>query len=109
MVNAWSLLYDVLNGTLDKEYPIVNKKEIDEIDNTLSLMLDIMVLTNFYRQKFFTIEKLRLEREILLSKLKVSSLLLLNKNDNFQNIIDIGMNTALIDVDSFNKEIQEHL
>ena len=30
MVNAWSLLYDVLNGTLDKEYPIVNKKEIDE-------------------------------------------------------------------------------
>ena len=80
-----------------------------EIDNTLSLMLDIMVLTNFYRQKFFTIEKLRLEREILLSKLKVSSLLLLNKNDNFQNIIDIEMDTALIDVDSFNKEIQEHL
>jgi len=30
MVNAWSLLYDVLNGTLDKEYPIMNKKEIDE-------------------------------------------------------------------------------
>ena len=30
MVNAWSLLYDVLNGTLDKEYPIVNKKEVDE-------------------------------------------------------------------------------
>ena len=29
MVNAWSLLYDVLNGTLDKEYPIV-KKEADE-------------------------------------------------------------------------------
>ena len=31
MVNAWSLLYDVLNGTLDKEYPIV-KKEADETD-----------------------------------------------------------------------------
>ena len=26
MVNAWSLLYDVLNFTLDKDYPIVNKK-----------------------------------------------------------------------------------
>ena len=31
MVNAWSLLYDVLKGTLDKEYPIV-KKEADETD-----------------------------------------------------------------------------
>ena len=30
MVNAWSLLYDVLNGTLDKEYPIVNKKKVEE-------------------------------------------------------------------------------
>ena len=27
-----------------------------EIDNTLNLMLDIMALTNFYRQKFFNIE-----------------------------------------------------
>ena len=68
-----------------------------------------MVLTNFYRQKFFTIEKLRLEREILLSKLKVSSLLLINKNDDFQNIIDVGMDFELIDLDSFNKEIQAHL
>ena len=24
MVNAWSLAYDTLNGTLDEEYPIVN-------------------------------------------------------------------------------------
>ena len=69
-----------------------------EIDNTLNLMLDIMVLTNFYRQKFFTIEKLRHEREILLSQMKVSSLLLINKNDDFQNIIDVGMDIELIDV-----------
>ncbi len=80
-----------------------------EIDNTLNLMLDIMALTNFYRQKFFTIEKLRLEREILLSNMKVSSSLLINKNDDFQNIIDLGMNFELIDADSFNKEIQAHL
>ena len=80
-----------------------------EIDNTLNLMLHIMALTNFYRQKFFTIEKLRLEREILLSKLKVSSLLLVNKNNDFQNIIDVGMDFKLIDVDRFNKEIQAHL
>ena len=80
-----------------------------EIDNTLNLMLDIMELTNFYRQKFFNIEKLKNEREILLSKLKVSSLLLINKNDDFQNIIDVGMDIELIDVDSFNREIQAHL
>ncbi len=29
-MNAWSLLYDILNGTFDEEYPIVGKKEIDE-------------------------------------------------------------------------------
>ena len=80
-----------------------------EIENTLNLLLDIMVLTNFHRQKFFTIEKLRLEREVLLSNVKVSSLLLINKNDDFQNIIDVGMNIELIDVDSFSKEIKAHL
>jgi len=30
MINAWSLAWDVLNGTLDKEYPIVNKKKVEE-------------------------------------------------------------------------------
>ena len=80
-----------------------------EIENTLNLLLDIMVLTNFHRQKFFTIEKLRLDREVLLSNVKVSSLLLINKNDDFQNIIDVGMNIELIDVDSFSKEIKAHL
>jgi len=29
-MNAWSLLYDILNGTFDEEYPIVGKKEVDE-------------------------------------------------------------------------------
>ena len=29
MVNSWSLLYDVLNGTLDDEYPIMSNKEKD--------------------------------------------------------------------------------
>ena len=30
IMNAWSLLYDILNGTFDEEYPIVDKKEVDE-------------------------------------------------------------------------------
>ena len=29
-MNAWSLLYDILNGTFDEEYPIVDKKKVDE-------------------------------------------------------------------------------
>ena len=29
MVNAWSLAYDVLNGTLDDEYPIMKNKDDD--------------------------------------------------------------------------------
>ena len=30
MVNAWSLLYDVINGTLDDEYPIMSKKKKEQ-------------------------------------------------------------------------------
>ena len=28
MINSWSLLHDVLNGTIDEEYPIMNKEDI---------------------------------------------------------------------------------
>ena len=31
-MNAWSLLYDILNGTFDEEYPIVGKKETEHSD-----------------------------------------------------------------------------
>ena len=30
MVNAWSLAASILNGTFDKDYPIMKKKEVDE-------------------------------------------------------------------------------
>ena len=32
-MNAWSLLYDILNGTFDEEYPIVGKKETEHSDD----------------------------------------------------------------------------
>ena len=31
MVNAWSLAYDVLNGTLDENFPVKKKTMTDEI------------------------------------------------------------------------------
>ena len=31
MVNAWSLLYDVMNGTMDETFPIKKNKKTDEI------------------------------------------------------------------------------
>ena len=31
-MNAWSLLYDILNGTFDEEYPIVDNKETEHSD-----------------------------------------------------------------------------
>ena len=31
MINAWSLAYDVLNGTLDENFPIKEKPMTDEI------------------------------------------------------------------------------
>ena len=35
MVNAWSLLYDEINGTLDEEYPIMTAKNenYDDFEN----------------------------------------------------------------------------
>ena len=30
MVNAWSLAASILNGTFEKDYPIMKKKEVDE-------------------------------------------------------------------------------
>ena len=34
MINAWSLAYDVLNGTLDENFPIKKKPMTDEIKLT---------------------------------------------------------------------------
>jgi hypothetical protein len=31
MVNAWSLLYSQMNGTIDEDYPTMNKKEDEEV------------------------------------------------------------------------------
>ena len=80
-----------------------------EIENTVKLMLDIIVLTNFYLYKYIDIEKLKTERAILLSQMKICSFVLFNEDDNFKNIIDFGVDNALIDIGSFNKEIQAHL
>ena len=80
-----------------------------EIENTVKLMLDIIVLTNFYLYKYIDIEKLKTERAILLSQMKICSFVLFNEDDNFKNIIDFGVDNALIDIGSFNKEVQAHL
>ena len=29
MVNAWSLLYSQMNGTMDEDYPIIKKQEYE--------------------------------------------------------------------------------
>ena len=36
MVNAWSLAYDVLNGTMDETYPIKKDKMTDDIKEYVS-------------------------------------------------------------------------
>ena len=32
MVNAWSLAASILDGTFDKDYPIMKKKEVEHSD-----------------------------------------------------------------------------
>ena len=50
MVNAWSLAASILNGTFDKEYPVVNKDE-DELDYEIDYMETI---DDQYSHHFFT-------------------------------------------------------
>jgi hypothetical protein len=65
MVNAWSLAYDILNGTLDEDYPIMNKEKKEEEvvvviggDNTItSLESDEYdpIITTSKEEEIFTV------------------------------------------------------
>ena len=33
MINAWSLLYDEINGTLDENFPMTNKNRVTPLES----------------------------------------------------------------------------
>ena len=89
-------------------YKWMNNYEFD-IDNTVKLIMYIMKLTEFYSWKYFSAEKLKSSRKILLNQMKVCGLLLVNQNENYSGIIDISMYKNRVDMDVFVREIQGHL
>ena len=56
MVNAWSLAYDVINGTLDENFPImtddtrVTPQESDEYDPPKQKQLRIVSIVSMMKQ-----------------------------------------------------------
>ena len=71
MVNAWSLAASILNGTFEEDYPIMNKKEIDEKtglwtepepyygyeNDGLDYEVDLSTIDDMYSHHFTTEEK----------------------------------------------------
>ena len=71
MVNAWSLAASILNGTFDEDYPIMNKKEVDEKtglwtepepyygyeNDDLDYEVDLSTIDDMYSHHFTTEEK----------------------------------------------------
>ena len=72
-------------------YKWMNNYEFDE-ENTLKLLLDLMRLCSYYAFKYFDIERLASEKNILMSNMKVSSTVL--------GIIDQKLNTVNVDKES---------
>ena len=85
----------------------MNSFEFDK-ENTIKLILDLMKLSNYYSYKYFSVERLDSDRNILLSDMKISiSLLLHTAND--KSIINISSIKDQIDINKFKDEISAHL
>ena len=88
-------------------YKWMNSFEFDK-ENTIKLILDLMELSNYHSYKYFSVERLDSDRNILLSDMKITiSLLLHTAND--KSIINISSIKDQIDINKFKDEINAHL
>ena len=88
-------------------YKWMNSFEFEKV-NTIKLILDLMKFSNYYSYKYFSLERLDSDRNILLSDMKISgSLLLHTRND--KSIINISSIKDQIDINKFKDEISAHL
>ena len=67
-----------------------------------------MELSNYYSYKYFSVERLDSDRNILLSDMKISGSLLLH-TANDKSIINISSIKDQIDINKFKDEISAHL
>ena len=79
-----------------------------EKENTIKLILDLMKFSNYYSYKYFSLERLDSDRNILLNYMKISGSLLFHTT-NDKSIIDISSIKDQIDINKFKDEISAHL
>ena len=86
-------------------YKWMNNYELDE-ENSFTLILDLMELSDYYAYRYNDIDKLKSERLSLLEHMKISShvLPLIDQTINIQTI-----KNNKIDIDVLLKEANEHL
>ena len=88
-------------------YKWMNSFEFEK-ENTIKLILDLMKFSNYYSYKYFSLERLDSDRNILLSDMKISGSLLLHTT-NDKSIINISSIKDEIDINKFKDEISAHL
>ena len=88
-------------------YKWMNSFEFER-ENTIKLILDLMKFSNYYSYKYFSLERLDSDRNILLNDMKISGSLLFHTT-NDKSIIDISSIKDQIDINKFKDEISAHL
>ena len=66
-------------------YKWMNNYELDE-ENTYKLLIDLMGFCDYYATRYFDIDRLSLERNILMSEMKISNHILVIIEDNNSNM-----------------------
>ena len=88
-------------------YKWMNSFEFEK-ENTIKLILDLMKFSNYYSYKYFSLERLDSDRNILLNDMRICGSLLFHTT-NDKSIIDISSIKDQIDINKFKDEISAHL
>lgn len=80
-----------------------------EKENSIQLILDIMMLSNYYSKNYFDFDRLSTQRKLMLKEMKISSGALLIKGKNGQNIIGATFDHNNDDKKKFIREMNAHL
>ncbi|MDB2351534.1 hypothetical protein N9W06_04520 [Candidatus Marinimicrobia bacterium] len=89
-------------------YKWMKSFELDK-ESSISLILDIMMLSNYYSKNYFDFDRLSKERVLILKEMKISSGALLIKGKNGQNIIGATFDNDNDDKKKFIREMNAHL
>ena len=80
-----------------------------EKESCMSLIIDIMTLSNYYSRNYFDFDRLSNERTTLIKEMKICSGALLTKGKNGQNIIGATFDNDNDDKKKFIREMNGHL